>query len=182
MLMWIAGPTLRKAVNAVSRLPLTEIASAPAFQSPSTRIARSESRTTWVTSPPGASSTVMRTPGPVAAANPVPTSSRSIRAASCCCSVVVVDSVARRPVFDVRSRSRRAWSLATVVRRSWIWEIRLARPALVSGALRAVCTAATVTRSPKTAITAAATLRGRPEGGRLRGRARSALLRRATTS
>ena len=173
MPMWIAGPTLRKAVRLVSRLSLTEIASAPAFHRPSTSVARSESRTCWVASPSGASSTVIRTPGPVTAENPVRTSSRSIRAASACWSADCPESVDRRSVVEARSRSSRSCRLATVARRAWTCSIRLSLLALASGALRDVCTAARATSKPNTDITTAATWRGRPgRGGGSGGRCR----------
>ena len=58
---------LRIALSTVNRLPLMAMASAPAPHSPSTRSARSSSRTRSSGRPLGESATVTRMPGPRAA-------------------------------------------------------------------------------------------------------------------
>jgi hypothetical protein len=162
----MAGPLLRIADSAVRRCPLIEIASAPALHRPSTSSARSSSRTAWVGSPLGASSTVARTPGPDTGTKPVLVSSRRIRATVLCAELLAWPSRSWRPTLRWRSSTISSWSRDTLARSAVICRTRVVRLASLTVALREVCTAAIVTRRPKTAITTAAVRCDLPRGVR----------------
>ena len=71
LLTWIAGAAVADRGQLGQPLAVDRDRLGPAVHSPSTSIARSSSRTCWVTSPSGASSTVIRTPGPSTGTKPV---------------------------------------------------------------------------------------------------------------
>jgi hypothetical protein len=156
----IPMPTFRKALRTVRRCPFTLIASAPAAHSASVRRVRSESRTSWLPALSGALFTVTWIPGPFTAPKPVRTPSLWIRACAASSSVLSWFVRLWRASTCESARWICCWRSVRPSRRRLICWIRLSRLALDAEALRLVCTAATVTRSPNASSTSPAVRRG----------------------